>query len=445
MSAPWLYRAVWGSGLAIASPYLLGRAIAHGREMRERRGEWEPFPPAAANAVWVHAASVGEARAARALVRAFAERGLPVVFSLVTPAARALEEEWTVAGARVVRHAPLDFAPFVRRALETAKPRALVFLETEIWPELLFQASRRAIPPYFLSARLTPAGGARLGRVRALLGSALSHARVGAQSEGDALRWRALGIPDAQVRVTGNVKYEHPRGPLDSAARDRGRAGWERVVVFGSVRSREIDAIDQAVEICRAHDRPALFVVAPRHPARTAARLRNALSARLRLHERTSKEGPLLPVPPRDGQRHAALLVSTVGELRDYYALADVAFVGGTLCEVGGHNLFEAAEHATPVLFGPQTRHVDDVAAALIASAGGRKVADGAELGRAILAWLADESARAQAAQAAWQCARELSGALARTLAALEDWGFPFGVARESAGLSESANRRGKA
>jgi len=447
MAAPWFYRVAWGGALALTSPYLLGRSLARPGEMRERLGRWPPLPESATRGIWVHAASVGEARAARALLRALADRQLPLLLSVVTPAARSLEAELMAAGAAAVRHAPLDFAPFVRRALSAARPRAILFVETEIWPELLAQALRGGIPTGFVSARLTPASGRRLARARPLLGAGLGRVHVGAQSAADAGRWRLLGIPDGQVRVTGNLKYERPRGPLPRSEREAARRGWRQVLVFGSVRGGEIAAIARALQGCRDLPGPTLVVLAPRHPQRTLARLRRAIGAEWRVHERWNRD-PLLvppalpldsgapaagladagpaPLSAASSPEHAVLLLGTVGELRDFYAVADAAFVGGTLNLVGGHNLFEAAELGVPVLFGPHTGNVEDVAAALLETGGGRRVADGEDLARAIRDWLADPASLAAASRGALQAAERLGGALGRTLEALHDWGFPL-------------------
>ncbi|MBM3316970.1 MAG: 3-deoxy-D-manno-octulosonic acid transferase [Candidatus Eisenbacteria bacterium] len=418
-----LYRAAWGGGLAVGAPYLLLRALLRPGEMRERRGDWDPLDPGARGGVWVHAASVGEGRAAAALLGALRDRGARPLLSVTTPAARRLEAQFQAAGALAVRHAPLDIAPFVRRVLRRVEPRALLILETEIWPIQLVEADRARIPVAFVSARLTERSLRRLRPWKGALAERLRQACVAAQSEADAARWSALGIEDSRLRVTGNLKYERPRGPLPERQRLRQRAGWDRVAVFGSVRSGEVEAVAEAIAACRDLAGGILLVVAPRHPGRSAEALRRALAPLAPLRERGSSEGPLLAQAgdPRAGM--AVLLLGTVGELRAFYALADAAFVGGTLAPVGGHNLFEAAECAVPVLHGPHCATVADVAAALARSGGGFLVESGAQLGIRLRALLADEPSRAAAARAAHEAALRLGGALEATLAALDAWG----------------------
>lgn len=415
-----LYRIAGGAATALATPYLAARGIADRRELRERLGDWRPIDPALRGGLWLHAASVGEARAASTLLSALSARGASPLLSVTTPAARRLAPQLEAAGARLVRHAPLDLSPCVRRVLREASPRALLVLETEIWPLWLDEASRARLPVAFVSARLSGRSLRRLRPWRGALRPLLAPAAVAAQSEADAARWIALGADPSRVRVTGNLKYDRPRGPLEPAARAAARGAWRRVVVFGSVRSGEIARVAEAIAALRSLPGPTLFVVAPRHPERTGSALRRALAPLLPVVERRATAPPLLP--PADGSCASALLVSTVGELRSLYALADAAFVGGTLAPIGGHNLFEAAELAVPVLFGPHHGLVADVASALERHGGGACVRDGAELADRLRVWLAEEGARGLGALAA---AEELGGALAATLQALEAWGLP--------------------
>jgi 3-deoxy-D-manno-octulosonic-acid transferase len=404
--------------------------------MRERRGRWPALAPQVVGGIWVHAASVGEARAAERLLSALAARGRPALLSVVTPAARALAAEYAASGAADVRFAPLDFLPWIRRAFRALQPGAIVIVETEIWPGLLHEAAARGLPLAFVSARLTEPSWKRLRALRPGLRRGLAGTWVAAQSDGDARRWIDLGVPAARVRVAGNIKYELPRALLDPAEREARRGEWRRIVVFGSVRAAEIPAVATALRHCERQGGPFLAVIAPRHPERNLPALKHALQGIVPLAERTRPGDALLPAereipglrPGARGGSRAALLVGTVGELRRFYALADVVFVGGSLAPVGGHNLFEAAALGAPVLFGPHTDNVRDVAEALLQSGGGRTVVDGDELGRLTARLLGDEAEAARMGEAARRTAESMGGALGRTLAALEEWGFPVGA-----------------
>jgi 3-deoxy-D-manno-octulosonic-acid transferase len=431
-----LYGLAWTGALAAASPYLLYRAWRHPGEMRERFGRGEP-PAELRGALWMHAASLGEMRGALPLLSAVVARGVPTTLHVVTPSAYALRAEASAAGAGQVRFAPFDFRPLISRCIGRTAPRALLVCETEIWPGMLDVAAGRQIPVAFVSARLTRRGWRRLRLLRPYLRRLLAGVHVGAQSDRDAGRWIDLGAQAARVAVTGNTKYERPRGPLAAAKRLQGRAGWRHVLVLGSVRRGEVLELREALEAMGGLPGPALVVIAPRHTehADQIARVL-APSARVCV-DRHRKASAILPAPAEvmgtassasgaAASRPAMLMVRTTGELRHFYALADLGFVGGTLCPIGGHSLFEVAELGVPVFYGPHTANVADVASALEEAGGGVRVASGAALGAALRAMLAAPRVREAAAAGAFRAAASLGGAVARTLAALDAWGFPL-------------------
>lgn len=435
-----IYQTAWALALAATSPYGLVRTFLRSREMRERRADWRTIAPEAVGGLWIHAASIGEARAAERLLRALATRGRPALLSVVTPTARALAAEFAAAGASDVRFAPLDFLPLVQRAFELLRPKGLLIVETEIWPGLLTEARRRGVPVAFVSARLTPASWRHMRWLRPGLRHWLGATCVAAQSEADARRWIDLGAPAARVRVTGNVKYEMPRMLFAAAEREARRVGWRRIAVFGSIRASEAAEIATAVRIAAQGPGPCLLIVAPRHPERTSAALLRALAGTIPVIERARVEDVMLPAPGEipqtrgaGGATRAVLLVATLGELRRFYALADAIFVGGTLVPIGGHNLFEAASMGVPILFGPHTENVSEVADLLLRDGGGARVADGVALGEAMRRLLADETEADAMGRAALRAAESMSGALDRTLAALEEWGFPIQAVEQPA------------
>ncbi len=492
-----LYQAAAAGGLALASPYLARRGRSAPREMRERRGQWGPLPDTARGAVWIHAASMGEARGALTLVEALSARGVRTVMSVMTPAARELESAARAAGCEALRFVPLDVGPYVRRVLEGIEPRALLICETEIWPGLLAEARRSQVPVAFVSARLTDRGARRQRLWQPLVRELMRGVPVAAQSGADAERWRAIGAGAACVAVTGNLKYHHPAGPLAPAEREAGRRGWNRVFVLGSVRSGEFEAVVSAVartaeRVSRAPESASrtpesasrtpesasrtpenasrtpenasrtpenasrtpenvirapgnvLVVVVPRHPERAGDLWDGLGRLGMPVIERRARKGQLLPAPGAVEQRDSTptlLAVHTIGELRDLYALADAAFVGGTLAPIGGHSLYEVAEWGVPVLYGPHVEQVADVAAALEARGGGRRVHSAEALAEAWTAWMTDPAMRREAAAAALEAARELGGSAERTLGALAAWGFPVGEQRTRQGPDGDAYR----
>lgn len=429
------YDLAWGVGLIAGSPYVAVRGLIHPGEMAERFALGSRRAGHAAGGLWMHCASLGEVRGALPLVRALAARGEAPLVTTVTPTARAQTAEIRAAGASEVRHAPLDFRPLAARALRRWAPRALLICETEIWPGLIATALDRGAAVAFVNARLTERGLRRwrFRLARPLARALLARVWVAAQSAADAQRWRTLGVPADRVRVTGNTKYQEPRGPLAATRRAELRGGWRTIIVFGSVRSAEAEAVAEALRACRALPGPALFVLAPRHResagsiVAAAARAVEHTVVRSTLAEMLLPEATVATRSTPDGAEaaHVLLHVDTVGELRQFYAVADVAFVGATLCPIGGHNLFEAAELGVPVVHGPHTANVADVAAALADAGGGFRVADGGELGTRLCALARGERERQAAAEGALRAAATLGGAVERTLAALEAWGVP--------------------
>jgi len=433
-----LYGAAWAAALCGGSLYVALRAMRHRREMSERFGNWRPLPAAAEGALWVHAASLGEMRGALPLLRELNRRGRPAALSVVTPTARDLAAEAEAAGARAVRFAPLDAPSLVRRTLGTLRPPAVLVCETEVWPGMIAEIHRARIPLAFVSARLTERGAGRLRRLGSWLQQLLSGVYVAAQTGGDAERWLALGIPPEQIAVTGNTKYESPRGRVPEEERARVRGDWHRVIVFGSVRRAEAEALAHALDALREIPGPLLLVVALRHPDGADALRRRLEAHGLPILERRELGGPLLPsvrsvaaacAPQDPDTLRAVLLVTTVGELRGFYAAADLAFVGGTLCPVGGHSLFEPAELGVPVFYGSYVSNVADVAAVLEDEGGGFRAATGLELGRTLAGLATSPDKCRVAAGAALRGAERVGGAVGRTLDALEAWGFPVGEA----------------
>jgi 3-deoxy-D-manno-octulosonic-acid transferase len=429
-----LYGLAWTGALAAASPYLLYRAWRRPAEMRERFGRGGSPAPPISGALWMHAASLGEMRGALPLLSALTARGVPTILNVVTPSAYALRAEARVAGAACVRFAPFDFKPVVSSSIGRADPRALLICETEIWPSMLAVAAARQLPVGFVSARLTERGWRRLRLLRPCLRTLLAGVHVGAQSQADAGRWVDLGVLPQRVAITGNTKYERPRGPLPEAERLEKRAGWRHIIVLGSVRRAEAAQLRAALEALGELPRPTLVVIAPRHTEHSD-QIARVLAPRARQRsDRHQKSAALLPpagevVGPGLAARGRPdlLVVRTTGELRRFYGLADVGFVGGTLCPIGGHSLFEVAELGVPVFYGPYIANVADVAAALEEAGGGVRAADGVALGNALRAMLTAPEAREIAATGAYRAAARLGGAVARTLAALDGWGFPLG------------------
>ena len=367
-------------------------------------------------AVWVHAASAGEALAAIPLLDALREAGHSVVVSAQTLAGRdTLRRNRPDLRCRL---APLDHPWVVERALATARPAALVLLEAELWPCWIAAAARRRVPVALVSGRISDRSFQRYRRVRPLARRMLRRIdAIGARSELDARRFLELGAEPGAVTVSGDLKLDGDL-VLPAAARDLSQQlSGGPLFVAGSTHPGEERAALQALRAAEAAGQGAVLVLAPRRIERADEVERLVRAQGRRLLRRSSLER----VPGGDRVRPGeVLLLDTLGELRGLWALATVAFVGGTLAPVGGHNLLEPVISGRPVLFGPHTRDVSHAVEILEKCGAGRCVADADELARALAELLADPAeADARGRRGRDELVR-LRGSSARSLALLE-------------------------
>ena len=428
------YVALTTAAEVLAAPWALA-ARARGGDRAGRFG-WGDTR----GSTWIHAASVGEVNGATPLLRALAERrpSEDRLVSAGTPgglAAWRRELERRAPGGAPVAVAawPLDFPGAVRRAFERRGPRRLLIVETELWPNALAEALRRGVRVAFANARLSDRawGRTRLlaGMFRPLLARVSACA---AQTELDRDRWATLGVPREALVVTGNTKYDHGTIAPDRTERARARAaaglGEEvTVVAFGSVRPGEeatLATIARALAgWSRSARRPVALVAVPRHPERAREIAEGLRRDGIALAD--WRPGQPWPFATGDGGADARVAwVPALGVLRDVFALADVAVVGGSFAPWGGHNAAEPAALGLPVVVGPHHTTTRDVVQALVARDGGRVVADGHGVVDAVAHWRATPEASARAGEAARRAVAGLAGASARTVSFLEVRGF---------------------
>lgn len=367
--------------------------------------------------VWLHAASVGEVQAAAVLVAALRQRDarLPLLVTVTTAAGLARARALFESSAITVRYAPLDLPGAVRRFVQRVRPRLAIVLETEIWPNLFAACATAQVPLVLASARLSE----RSARRYRWLGSPLRRSlaavvQVAAQTPTDAQRFADLGVPAARIAVTGNLKADLtvPDSVLVTGRRLRAQLAPQRPVwVAGSTYELEEQQVLQAHRaVLEAHPK-ALLVLVPRHPRRF-----EAVAEWLRREQvpfaRHSRADPVT-------EETQVLLVDAMGLLLDFYAAGDVAFVGGSLVPVGGHNLLEPAALARPILTGPDHANAREVLQALLAAQAARVVRDAAELGRAVTELLRDAAARQNMGAQGLQVIAQGRGSCARLLALL--------------------------
>ncbi len=375
-------------------------------------------PPAPEGALWLHASSLGESQALSILAEALGRLrpDLPQLLTAFTPAGLAsIQQEQSES--RFHCFLPLDFGPANHRFLRAARPSLGIILETEIWPGLYAACGAAGVPLVVASARLSRRSHARYRRVRGLMAAALKQVRVvGAQTEEDAQRFRDIGPKKLDVRVTGNLKlnYRLSDEALKQGAEIRRRIGAGRPVwVAASTHEPEEHVMLMAHRHLMAQRKDALLILAPRHKERFAV-VRNLLEQTELKFGFRSSDGQ----PPAGAQ---VFVLDTLGELNTFYAAADLAFVGGSIARVGGHNLAEPATLGLPVITGPHLFHTRDMARILSDAGALFTISEAGELAGELARLFEDEQARKTAGAAGKACLEaQQGGVLERTLGLIE-------------------------
>jgi 3-deoxy-D-manno-octulosonic-acid transferase len=365
--------------------------------------------------IWVHAVSVGEVQAAAALIRAL-QRQYPQHAIVVTTTTPTGAQRVQALFADTVRHAylPYDLPGAVGRFLDRLHPQIAIIMETEVWPNLYRACGRRRIPIVLASARLSEKSVRRYRRFTALFQPALDALVIGAQSQTDAQRFVAIGALASRVHVTGNIKFDmevpalaQTEGAALRAAAFAGRMAW----VAGSTHAGEEDVVlDAHQRVLQTHSN-ALLILVPRHPNRFD-QVRAWLSARAVRFASRSRQEPVNGVD--------VLLADTLGELLMFYAAADVAFVGGSLVPVGGHNLLEPAALAKPILTGPYNANSQDIAQLFFTAGAALEARSADELAARVTELFSNPQRREQMGSKGLHILESNRGALARVMALVE-------------------------
>ncbi len=430
-----LYNAV----LLIASPIILAVLLAKQRCRRglsQRLGLGNSlsglFGPSDASrrpdepdrpVIWVHAVSLGEVVAVAPLVNELHRRHpeCSLVVSTVTETGREAVEQ-RLAGVAQHCYAPLDFPWVVSRFIERLKPCLYLFVETELWPNLLWQLRRRGVPTALVNGRLSTRSFARQqwAPVRSFYRTMLQTLSLCLmQSDRDVDRIVALGAEASRVRRTGNIKFDQPTPAVTDSGATRAHLGLqdtEQLFVAGSTHPGEEETLVECYRTLVTRYPSAVLLLAPRHIERVES-VETMIRARGFAVQRRStigQTGAVRYTGPR------VVVLDTRGELAAIYREAVVAFVGGTLVPVGGHNLLEPALWAKPVLFGPYTDHCAEIADLLIEAGGGRRVLQAEDLTRQVVALFSDDEERKRMGRLAREVVEQNQGALQQTLEAID-------------------------
>jgi 3-deoxy-D-manno-octulosonic-acid transferase len=412
-----IYSFAWWCALpfVLLRLFLRGRREpGYGQHIAERLGFHAPRR-AAMPLLWVHAVSVGETRAAQPLVEALL-RDYPahaILLTHMTPTGRATGRDLFGSNPRLRQaYLPYDTGFMVGRFLRHFEPRLCLLMETEVWPNVIAQCRKHGVPIALVNARLSARSLAKAQRLPALFMQAASAMTcVAAQTEGDAQRIRALGAPN--VHVMGSIKFDivPPDELLQRGVELRRRLGARSVLLCANTRDGEEALILDALP----RQRDFLLLIVPRHPQRFDE-VADLIAARgLRCVRRSALADASINDADVD-----VVLGDSMGEMFAYYAACDVAFVGGNLLPLGGHNLIEACVVGKPVLIGPYTFNFADAADNAIEAGAALRVKDAVELMQQAVALLDDGARREAMSTLARDFAAAHRGATQRTMSLLK-------------------------
>jgi 3-deoxy-D-manno-octulosonic-acid transferase len=367
--------------------------------------------------IWIHAVSVGEVLAVSRLMEELRKTHPEKQVFVSTTTATGQQLARQRFGERHVFYMPLDFGIALRPYLRALRPALVILAETEFWPNLLHLAKKSGANVAIVNARISDRSFPRYRRFRWVFSRVLTNVDLFlAQTEEDGRRLGEIGAPADRVRTSGNLKFDIRLSagsplPLINDLRRAIPAG-SPVIVAGSTTEGEEELLLKSFQELQAKLPRAVMILAARHPERFDRVANLATSMGVAIVRRSTWAAAC----PISG---GVFLLDSVGELAAVYALADVAFVGGSLVPVGGHNILEPAQHGVAVLTGPHTFNFRDIVR-IFAEGGGLRVVSADSLTSELLSLLIHPQQRAQLGQRAKELFAENTGATARTLQALQ-------------------------
>jgi len=399
------------------APVLLARRLKRGKEhggrMAERRGNSDAVRPPGA-LVWLHGASVGELASALPLIEHIARDEVTVLVTSGTVTSSELASERLPAGV-IHQFIPLDAPRFMRRFLDRWRPDLVLFIESDLWPNMMIETSRRGVPMILVNGRLSKNSFKRWRYLPRTIVNLLGRFDLClARTPADALRFSELGAP--RVITTGNLKFDVPPPPADA---DKLKAlttaiGQRPVIAAASTHPGEDALVIESHARLRENYPRLLTLIAPRHPERGGKVADIARAAGLTVAVRSLGETPVAETD--------IYVADTIGELGLLYRLALAVFVGGSLVRHGGQNPIEPAKLGAAILHGPHIWNFAEIYEALDAARGAEPIDGATRMTAAFAAMLNDPQARGRTIDAARATVDGLGGALERTLASLNPY-----------------------
>jgi 3-deoxy-D-manno-octulosonic-acid transferase len=412
-----LYRLAALAAVPTLAPRFLRWRLKRGKEnparLAERYGEASQ-PRPSGPLIWLHGASVGEMLAVIPLIERLRAKNFAVLMTSGTITSAVLAEQRLPAGA-IHQFVPLDAPQFVGRFLDHWRPDLALFVESDLWPNLILTCAEREIPMILVNGRVSERSFKRWRFLPHAIAALLARFDLClAQSSSDAQRYGQLGAP--RISNIGNLKLDVPAPPADAPTLSKltGIVLTRSVIAAASTHPGEEDEIIAAHQRLRAKHPTLLTIIAPRHPERGPGIAEAAKGAGLSVALRSHGD---LPKPGID-----VFIADTLGELGLIYRLAPIVFMGGSLASRGGQNPIEAIRLGAAIVHGPHVWNFAEIYASLDAAHGAQLVADQDALTNCLAAWLVNPAARKAVADAATTTIGKLGGALDRTLAAIEPY-----------------------
>jgi 3-deoxy-D-manno-octulosonic-acid transferase len=411
-----LYRKL-SSAVVPFAPALIKRRLLQGKEdparVGERRGRTRDVRPQGP-LVWIHGASVGEVLAAAGLIERLRAQNFRILLTSGTVTSAAIVAKRFPSDI-IHQYVPYDSPRYVARFLDHWQPSLALFIESDLWPNIILASAARRLPMVLINGRMSHRSFPRWRRLSGTISALLGRFDVClAQSRLDAERFAALG--SKSVITTGNLKLDVPAPPADPVRLERlmSVTRGRPIIVAASTHPGEEEILLQVHKILSGYFPSLLSVIVPRHPNRGEAIARTIAASGLHVGLRSREELPTATTH--------IYVADTMGELGLFYRLAPIVFMGGSLVEHGGQNPIEAVKLGASIVHGPHVFNFTDVYEALDGAGGARKADTLEALVKHLGQLLSDPRAREKSARAAANVVSELGGALDRTLAALEPY-----------------------
>lgn len=410
-----LYSLVLTAGALLSLPYFLYRGLVSGKywpSLNQRLGLLPPsIDSRGQSSIWVHAVSVGEVIATRALLPLLRESfpGKPVFVSVTTLTGKQVADR-QLREADGIFYCPFDWRFAVQRVISRIRPQALLVMETEIWPHMLRACHQAGAATMLVNGRISDRSYRRYRLIRPFLKRFLLPVDCFCmQNSRYAERIVDLGADPRKVRVTGSLKFDAVVPTQGSPSQAARLIPADRIVlVGGSTLAPEEEILLEVFQSLREVEPGLFLVIAPRHPERFDEVMKLAESRQLRVVRRST-----LQQPAAEGD---VMILDTLGELASIYSAADLVFMGGSLATWGGHNLIEPAAEGKPVVFGPHMSNFQEIASSFLEAAAAIQVSGREELHEVLLRLLKEEGLRQDLGERARKLVEANRGAGKKTM-----------------------------